>query len=211
MPHLVAHPSRNTGATPMAAATATSPFSAHLFHRDLRLRRYHRFMMRLRGLMSAVGATSHLPDIKPRLEHHFRNLLHILSLLLGFDTQIECFSLYGRSDCVLRFSRHLTIVFEFKVDSSAAKALRQIESRNYMEALYADNTEIVGIGINFSTATNTIDQWLIKTAGTLHLSDNTTPPIAAPKRHAEPKVRNLTGITPRPAKSLNQQKNFTGA
>ncbi|MDE6410742.1 MAG: PD-(D/E)XK nuclease domain-containing protein, partial [Muribaculaceae bacterium] len=53
-------------------------------------------------------------------------------------------------------------VFEFKIDSSAGKAMEQIKKKEYWLPYAASGKEIYLIGANFDTGTRRLDGWVIE-------------------------------------------------
>jgi hypothetical protein len=49
---------------------------------------------------------------------------------------------------------------EIKIDARPEVALAQIEAKGYATPFLADGRRLVCIGVNFSTATRTIEEWL---------------------------------------------------
>lgn len=76
-------------------------------------------------------------------------------------TQVKCAQ--GRTDVVV-FMPDAVYVMELKVNKTAQAALEQINSKGYALPYTADGRRVVKIGINFSTATRSIDEWLIAEA-----------------------------------------------
>jgi hypothetical protein len=53
-------------------------------------------------------------------------------------------------------------IVEIKINASAATALQQIEEKGYATP-YLDGThQVVKLGVNFSTETRNITEWLVK-------------------------------------------------
>ena len=75
-----------------------------------------------------------------------------------YTVSVELKSIQGRSDCVVETPEHV-YVFEFKLDGTAADALRQIEERGYARPYESDKRKVHKIGVNFSSETGTIDGW----------------------------------------------------
>jgi hypothetical protein len=46
-----------------------------------------------------------------------------------------------------------------KFDSSAEKALQQIEEKHYAAPYLADKREIIKLGVNFSSKNRTLSEW----------------------------------------------------
>jgi hypothetical protein len=80
---------------------------------------------------------------------------------------ISCYTVYtekqlseGRADCIVETPKHIYI-FEFKLDGSAAEALKQILDRGYAHAYEADPRTKHIIGASFSSKTGTIEEWKV--------------------------------------------------
>lgn len=67
----------------------------------------------------------------------------------------------GRIDCVLECPGYVYI-FEFKLNSTAAVALEQIEERGYTLPYAADQREVYKVGISFSSETGTVNDFEYK-------------------------------------------------
>ena len=80
-------------------------------------------------------------------------------LLLGkYNTYVEKETSQGRIDCVLECPDYVYI-FEFKLNSSAAVALRQIEDKGYALPYADDKRKLFKVGISFSSETGTINDF----------------------------------------------------
>ena len=64
----------------------------------------------------------------------------------------------GRIDCVIETPLYIYII-EFKLNGSAAAALKQIEDNGYAKPYMADRRKVICLGINFSSEKGTIDDW----------------------------------------------------
>ena len=92
-------------------------------------------------------------------ERYFQYTFYlILRLMSLYTVSVERKSSQGRSDCVVETPEHV-YVFEFKLDGTAADALRQIEERGYARPYESDKRKVHKIGVNFSSETGTIDGW----------------------------------------------------
>ena len=81
---------------------------------------------------------------------------------------ISCYTIYtekqlseGRADCIIETPLYIYI-FEFKLDGTAAEALKQINDRGYARAYEADSRPICKIGAAFSSKTGTIEEWKVE-------------------------------------------------
>ncbi len=94
-------------------------------------------------------------------EEHFQALLYtIFSLATSFLVLTEVRTATGRMDMVVRTRTHIYL-FEFKFDGSAREALQQIDIKNYTAPFSLEGLPIVKIGVNFSSKTRTIEEWII--------------------------------------------------
>ena len=94
-------------------------------------------------------------------ERYFQYTFYlILRLVSVYIVRVEERQSQGRVDCVVETPDYV-YVFEFKLDGTAAEALRQIEERGYARPYEADNRKLYRIGVNFSSETGTIDGWEI--------------------------------------------------
>ena len=94
-------------------------------------------------------------------ERYFQYTFYLILRLLGvYTVRAEERQSQGRVDCVVETPDYV-YVFEFKLDGTAAEALRQIEERGYARPYEADKRKLYRIGVSFSSETGTIDEWEI--------------------------------------------------
>lgn len=92
-------------------------------------------------------------------EKHFQYTFYLILRLLGvYCLRIEERQSRGRVDCILEMKEYVYI-FEFKLNGSADKALKQIEEKGYAKPYLTDKRTIICIGINFSSTSGTIEEW----------------------------------------------------
>lgn len=94
-----------------------------------------------------------------KAEAYYHSLIYLVFFYLGQYTESEVNTSDGRLDCVVQSPTHIYIL-EFKLDESAETALAQIEAHGYADKYAADARPKVLIGINFSSQTKTVDDWL---------------------------------------------------
>ncbi len=98
----------------------------------------------------------------PYNEANFESLLYVIfNLATSFDVRTQVRNATGRMDIVVRTRTHIYL-FELKFDGSAQEALEQIDMKNYETPFSLEGLPIVKIGVNFSSKTRTISEWLIK-------------------------------------------------
>ena len=79
-------------------------------------------------------------------------------MLLGQYTNAEVHSAKGRADCTVETDDYVYI-FEFKRDSTAEEAIKQIEDMGYANAYAADERKLIRIGANFDSKERNLDGW----------------------------------------------------
>ena len=95
-------------------------------------------------------------------ERHFQYTFYLIMQMLGtYTVLVEKETSQGRMDCVIETPGYVYI-FEFKRNGSAAQALQQIEEKGYATAYAADPRPLYKIGVNFSTQTGTVEEFLVK-------------------------------------------------
>ncbi len=114
------------------------------------------FMERLNSLLASVS-----PGNSANREVHFQNELQVIFKMLGFRTQCEVRSSFGRADMIVQ-TRDYIYIFEFKVDATAREALFQIDSKGYAAQFAADSRRLFKIGASFCSKTCTLAEYLIE-------------------------------------------------
>ena len=94
-------------------------------------------------------------------ETHFSYTFYIINRLLGcYTTLIEKQNSKGRADIIIETDNDI-FIFEFKLDKSAEEALQQIEEQQYALPYQDDKRQIHKIGVNISSTSRTVDEWLV--------------------------------------------------
>lgn len=94
-------------------------------------------------------------------ESYFKNNLYIILRALGFKPRAEEQTSWSRMDVQLE-TRRFIYIFELKTDGSVAKAMHQIEEKEYTAPYLFSKKKIVRIAANYSTQKNNIDAWIIE-------------------------------------------------
>ena len=135
-----------------------SPFQIQKFVNEVETGQIDAFFRRLSSLMADTPY-----ELVRDLELHYQNILFIVFKLVGFYVKAEYHTSEGRVDLVLQTDKS-TYVMEFKFDSTAEEALRQINEKHYARPFEADTTRtLYKIGVNFSSNTRNIEKWLVET------------------------------------------------
>ena len=86
---------------------------------------------------------------------------NIINRLLGcYTTLIEKQNSKGRADIIIETDNDI-FIFEFKLYKSAAEALEQIEEQQYALPYQNDERKVHKIGVNISSASRTVDEWVV--------------------------------------------------
>ncbi len=100
-------------------------------------------------------------DLENKTEKHYQTIIYLIFSLLGYYIRTEEKSAVGRADAVC-WTADSVYVFEFKVDSTAETALKQIDDKGYMIPYrFEEGKRLVKVGVNISTASRTLDGWAV--------------------------------------------------
>jgi hypothetical protein len=91
---------------------------------------------------------------------HYHALIHLAFNLLGNYLRSQVQNAIGRCDAIVETESHI-YVFEFKLDQSAEIALSQIFERDYLGPYQVDLRKKVALGLNFSSASKSVEDYLI--------------------------------------------------
>ena len=93
-----------------------------------------------------------------QVEGFYHGLIHILFKCLGLHIQSEVHTSRGRADSIVETPTHVYFL-EFKLNSDAETAFKQISTKKYAASYTADSRIKIGIGVNFNSATKELDDW----------------------------------------------------
>ncbi|MBU6197624.1 MAG: AAA family ATPase [Cyanobacteria bacterium REEB446] len=117
------------------------------------------FMSKLKSYFASIPY-----DIVPKRnldEKYFQLIFYLLMRSTSFNVNIEDRTSDGRIDLVLEADDNIYL-FEFKIDSSAEVALKQIKDKGYYEKYSNIPKKLFLIGINFDTKTRNISEYLVE-------------------------------------------------
>lgn len=97
-------------------------------------------------------------------EKFFHAAIHLLFKYMGLRVQSEVMMSDARADCVVETDVHVYIL-EFKLDKSAQVALEQIKLKKYHQAYWEKGKKMIGLGVNFSSETKNIEDWVAEELG----------------------------------------------
>ena len=120
----------------------------------------------LRELQAFLAGVPYVEGFKAKLaeaatkegfyEYTFYLILSMLNVYV--ETQVKCF--HGRVDMVVN-APAAVYIFEFKVKSTAERALHQIRERHYADRFSTEGRKVVKVGVNFDIDTWTIEDWTV--------------------------------------------------
>jgi len=113
-----------------------------------------------------LGQLSH--HLQRRDEAYYHSLAFVMLSIIGFPVEAEKSGCKGRLDMSLRIGNRAYIL-EFKRDSSAAAAMRQIHEKQYARAYAGKGLQIYLVGINVNSTSCSIDDWIVERAQMLPL------------------------------------------
>jgi hypothetical protein len=94
-------------------------------------------------------------------EAYYHSLLYAILRCLNFEVASEVMTSRGRIDMIFS-SQNNIFVFEFKIDSTAASAIKQIKECKYYQRFIEPNRKVFLIGANFDSETKVISDWAIE-------------------------------------------------
>jgi hypothetical protein len=97
-------------------------------------------------------------DIQIANEKYYQTIFFVIFRLIGLFIEAEARTSIGRIDAVALTGKYVYI-FEFKLNRSAAEALKQIHDKEYYQKYLGSGREIILIGAKFSTKKHNIADW----------------------------------------------------
>ena len=121
-----------------------------------------KFKLQLTAFLANISYRFQRKQDAMECERHFQYTFYLIMCLLGrYNTYIEKETSQGRIDCILECPDYVYII-EFKLNSTAEVALKQIEEKGYAQPYAADKRKIYKVGISFSSETGTINDFAYK-------------------------------------------------
>jgi len=94
-------------------------------------------------------------------EKYFQTIFHIIFNIFGFQCRSEVQIATGRIDSILETPKFV-YCFEFKLKGTAAEALKQIDSREYLTPWHGKGKTLFKIGVSFDHKKRRIKEWKVK-------------------------------------------------
>ena len=116
---------------------------------DLNFKQLH---IILTQLFATVPYTIHIGQ-----EKYYQTIFYLVLKMIGADIVVEQPTNIGRIDAIVQ-TKSACFVIEFKINSTALKALQQIEDKKYYQSYLSLNKKIILIGIAFDTALKNVSE-----------------------------------------------------
>jgi hypothetical protein len=120
-------------------------------------------MLQLQSVLASIpfmrGDKDILADVE-KTEAHYHIIFYFFFRMLSNEVYAEVRNARGATDVVIKTPKYIYIV-EIKIDSTPDVALQQIEDKGYATPYLTDSRKLIKVGVNFSTSTRTIDNWII--------------------------------------------------
>jgi hypothetical protein len=101
--------------------------------------------------------------IQLRDEKYYHTIVHLVFRMLGLFCLSEVQTAAGRIDSLVE-TKEYVYCFEFKLNGSAAEALEQIESREYLLSWSGSGKKLFKVGVSFDYEKRNIKEWRVKTS-----------------------------------------------
>ena len=113
------------------------------------------------SFLSSIPYTMRRKEDERERERYFHYTFYLIFRLVSvYTVYTEKAQSQGRMDCIVETPDYIYI-FEFKLDGTADEALAQIEEKGYARPYSADSRQLYKIGVSFSSATGTVEEWKV--------------------------------------------------
>ena len=111
------------------------------------------------SFLASIPYTMRRKEGEAERERYFQYTFYLIMRLISvYTVYLEKVQSQGRVDCVVETPQYI-YVFEFKLDGTAAEALRQIQEKGYALEYSADTRRVYQVGAAFSSETGSISDW----------------------------------------------------
>ncbi len=112
------------------------------------------------SILNTIMSTIPYEHWKGATEFYYHSIVHLTLTLVGTYIHSAMHSSHGRCDAIVKTGTHI-YALEFKLDKTAAEALKQIQDKHYLAPYVQDKREKVAIGINFSSKDRRVEEFLV--------------------------------------------------
>ncbi len=110
----------------------------------------------LTHIFSEIPYTIQIPE-----EKYYQTIFYVILKMLGAYIVVEQPTNIGRIDAVVQ-TKSIIFIIEFKINSTASKALKQIERKKYYQQHLSSGKEIILVGITFDTKNRNVSDVVYK-------------------------------------------------
>ena len=115
----------------------------------------------LTGFFANIPYNANYQERAWSYESHYHYTMYLIFTLLSCYTVLtEKANSRGRADIIVETNDYVYI-FEFKLDGTAAEALKQIDDKGYAEPYAADSRKLFKVGVVFSSERRNITEWRV--------------------------------------------------
>ena len=90
-------------------------------------------------------------------EKYYQTIFYVVLKMVGADIIVEQATNVGRIDAVIQ-TKECCFIIEFKINSTALKAIKQIEDKKYYQSYESLGKKIILVGIAFDTTLKNISE-----------------------------------------------------
>ena len=113
------------------------------------------------SFLSSIPYTMRRKEDERERERYFHYTFYLIFRLVSvYTVYTEKAQSQGRVDCIVETPDYIYI-FEFKMDGTADEALAQIKEKGYARPYDSDSRQLYKIGVSFSSATGTVEEWKV--------------------------------------------------
>jgi hypothetical protein len=106
-------------------------------------------------------------DIQIREEKYYQTMVYLIFRMLGLRCRTELRIAAGRIDAVVE-TRDFVYCFEFKLEGTAAEALEQIDTKEYLLPWRGSGKGLYKVGVSFDYEKRNIGEWKMVKQGDLY-------------------------------------------
>lgn len=122
---------------------------------SLRTRNFAKFFSTLNAFFANIDY-----DLYIRQEKYYQTIFYLIFLMIGLQVSAEVKTNDGRIDGVIELEEHL-FLFEFKLDSDAQTALKQIKDHEYYQKYALIGKPITLVGANFDSSKRKVTDYKV--------------------------------------------------
>ncbi|MDR3171423.1 MAG: ATP-binding protein [Treponema sp.] len=97
-------------------------------------------------------------DLVVKNENYYQTVVHLVFTMLGMKCRSEVRIADGRIDTLVE-TNSFVYCFEFKLDGTAAQALKQINDKDYLLPWQGSGKKLFKVGVNFDHEKRNIGEW----------------------------------------------------